>query len=187
VQPALDGVVFLVTGSEFSAGDAVVAVISNNSNIKVSIAPCPVSLEQRSAEEWHLVQLQIGRAEGALCQGVGVGLLSGGSYEYQVTVPEGLAAGTYRLSVAASVDGNSFSLPSSEFQIRLAAWTEAIDPMFALREEVGREEVGRFSPCGATEYCIGNDAGRISVDGIDLRSPSLQRGQWPLRARYLGR
>jgi hypothetical protein len=48
-------------------------------------------------------------------------------------------------------------------------------------------EVGRSPLCGATEYCIGNDAGRISVDGIELRSPSLQTGQRPPRARYLRR
>jgi hypothetical protein len=118
MQPALDWAVFSVSGSEFSAGDALAAVISNKSNVSVGIAPCPVSLEERSGEEWHLAQLQIGRSEGALCQAMGVGLRPGGSYEYHMTVPEGLAAGTYRLSVTASVDVDSFLLPSSEFQIR---------------------------------------------------------------------
>jgi hypothetical protein len=45
-------------------------------------------------------------------------------------------------------------------------------------------ELGRFTPCSANEYCIGNDAGRISVDRIELRSPSLQTGSWPPRAVF---
>lgn len=38
-------------------------------------------------------------------------------------------------------------------------------------------EIGRFDLCSPTEFCIGNDGGRVTSDGLSLRSPSHQTGQ----------